>query len=74
MRFRLAFWMKDPAGAPGDVVEVPDSQVDALVKAGIGRPEDSTEQPGDGAADAADQESPAPPARTKRTTKADPAG
>jgi hypothetical protein len=40
MRFRLAFWMRDhPHALPGDVVDVPDDQVPALVKAGIGHVE-----------------------------------
>lgn len=65
MRFRLAFWMKDPAGAPGDVVDVPDTEVDALVKAGIGHPDDSAPPPADAERDAAA----APPARRK-TAKA----
>jgi len=40
MRFRLAFWMRDyPHARPGDVVDVPDQLVPALVKAGIGHEE-----------------------------------
>lgn len=70
MRFRLAFWMKDPAGGPGDVVDVPDSQVVGLVKAGIGRPEDAASPPADGPTDAPDQEPAAPPARPKKTARA----
>jgi hypothetical protein len=68
MRFRLAFWMTDPPGAPGDVVEVPDTEVDALVKAGIGHPEDSPAPP---PADAEREAAAAPPARRKTAKAAD---
>jgi hypothetical protein len=45
MRFRLAFWMRDhPKARPGDVVDVPDHLVPALVKAGIGRPAEGAGQ------------------------------
>jgi len=74
-RFRLAFWMTDPPGAPGDVVEVPDDRVDELVRAGIGRPEDSAPPPDDPAVGVPDEELAAPPAgrgkSAKATTKTD---
>lgn len=73
-QFRLAFWMTDPVGGPGDIVEVPDSRVDALVKAGIGRPEDDAAPPADDPAGAPDQQPPAPAARPKKTAKAPEAG
>lgn len=45
MRFRLAFWHRGYPGAqPGDVVDVPDHEVNALVRAGIGHPIEGTEQ------------------------------
>jgi hypothetical protein len=66
MRFRLAFWMKDPAGAPGDVVDVPDGQVDALVRAGIGHPDDGPAPLADDALPTPDRDAvPAPAARRK---------
>jgi len=74
MRFRLSFWMKDPAGGPGDVVEVPDFRVPALVRAGIGHPEDSDAPPADGPADTPSQEPPtsaAVPRKTAKATKTD---
>lgn len=67
MRFRLAFWMTDPAGEPGDVVDIPDSQVDALVRAGIGRRENDAAPPTDAPADPPDEEPPAPASRPKKT-------
>jgi hypothetical protein len=70
MRFRLTFWMKDPAGVPGDVVEVPDSQVPALVQAGIGHPEDSAAPPADGPADTPGQEPATPAAASSKAAKA----
>lgn len=67
MRFRLAFWMKDPAGSPGDVVEVPDARVPALVRAGIGSPED-TPAPDDGEQTGTDETEPSTPAAARRKT------
>lgn len=43
MKLRLAFWMTSPPGRPGDVVEVPDHRVEALVRSGIGRPVEESE-------------------------------
>lgn len=68
-RLRLAFWMKDPAGAPGDVVDVPDAHVDALVKAGIGHAVD-TAAPAAEPAEPAGQEAAAPPATRRKAAKA----
>jgi hypothetical protein len=69
MRLRLAFWMTDPPGAPGDVVDVPDTRVDALVKAGIGHPADSA-PPDAGAPQDPEQEAAAAPTARRKTTKA----
>jgi hypothetical protein len=71
MRFRLSFWMKDPAGAPGDVVDVPDGQVDALVRAGIGHPDDGPAPPADDAPPTPDRDAAPAPAARRKTTKAD---
>lgn len=69
MRFRLTFWMKNPPGGPGDIVEVPDSQVAGLVKAGIGHPEGEAGPPAGGPADTPGEQPPAPSARPKKTAK-----
>ncbi|MEE4540990.1 hypothetical protein V2S66_03280 [Streptomyces sp. V4-01] len=70
MRFRLAFWMKDPPGAPGDVVDVPDTEVDALVRAGIGHPDDGPAPSADDAPATSDRDAAPAPAARRKTTKA----